>query len=156
MAFENLTDKLSGIFKKLKGQATLTEKNMDDAFKEVRIALLDADVNYDVVNQFMDEVKSEAIGQKVLTKLSPGQQLIKIVHDKLEALLGGGDNDVTFNSGKPTVIMMVGLQGTGKTTTAGKLANLYKIKMKKKVLLCADDTQRPAAIDQLKTLADSI
>lgn len=156
MAFENLTDKLSGIFKKLKGQATLTEKNMDDAFKEVRIALLDADVNYDVVNQFMDEVKSEAIGQKVLTKLSPGQQLIKIVHDKLEALLGGGDNDVTFNSGKPTVIMMVGLQGTGKTTTAGKLANLYKTKMKKKVLLCADDTQRPAAIDQLKTLADSI
>ena len=156
MAFENLTDKLSGIFKKLKGQATLTEKNMDYAFKEVRIALLDADVNYDVVNQFMDEVKSEAIGQKVLTKLSPGQQLIKIVHDKLEALLGGGDNDVTFNSGKPTVIMMVGLQGTGKTTTAGKLANLYKTKMKKKVLLCADDTQRPAAIDQLKTLADSI
>lgn len=156
MAFENLTDKLSGIFKKLKGQATLTEKNMDDAFKEVRIALLDADVNYDVVNQFMDEVKSEAIGQKVLTKLSPGQQLIKIVHDKLEALLGGGDNDVTFNSGKPTIIMMVGLQGTGKTTTAGKLANLYKTKMKKKVLLCADDTQRPAAIDQLKTLADSI
>lgn len=156
MAFENLTDKLSGIFKKLKGQATLTEKNMDDAFKEVRIALLDADVNYDVVNQFMDEVKSEAIGQKVLTKLSPGQQLIKIVHDKLEALLGGGDNDVTFNSGKPTVIMMVGLQGTGKTTTAGKLANLYKTKMKKRVLLCADDTQRPAAIDQLKTLADSI
>lgn len=156
MAFENLTDKLSGIFKKLKGQATLTEKNMDDAFKEVRIALLDADVNYDVVNQFMDEVKSEAIGQKVLTKLSPGQQLVKIVHDKLEALLGGGDNDVTFNSGKPTVIMMVGLQGTGKTTTAGKLANLYKTKMKKKVLLCADDTQRPAAIDQLKTLADSI
>lgn len=156
MAFENLTDKLSGIFKKLKGQATLTEKNMDDAFKEVRIALLDADVNYDVVNQFMDEVKSEAIGQKVLTKLSPGQQLIKIVHDKLEALLGGGDNDVTFNSGKPTVIMMVGLQGTGKTTTAGKLANLYKTKMKKKILLCADDTQRPAAIDQLKTLADSI
>lgn len=156
MAFENLTDKLSGIFKKLKGQATLTEKNMDDALKEVRIALLDADVNYDVVNQFMDEVKSEAIGQKVLTKLSPGQQLVKIVHDKLEALLGGGDNDVTFNSGKPTVIMMVGLQGTGKTTTAGKLANLYKTKMKKKVLLCADDTQRPAAIDQLKTLADSI
>lgn len=156
MAFENLTDKLSGIFKKLKGQATLTEKNMDDAFKGVRIALLDADVNYDVVNQFMDEVKSEAIGQKVLTKLSPGQQLVKIVHDKLEALLGGGDNDVTFNSGKPTVIMMVGLQGTGKTTTAGKLANLYKTKMKKKVLLCADDTQRPAAIDQLKTLADSI
>lgn len=156
MAFENLTDKLSGIFKKLKGQATLTEKNMDDALKEVRIALLDADVNYDVVNQFMDEVKSEAIGQKVLTKLSPGQQLVKIVHDKLEALLGGGDNDVTFNFGKPTVIMMVGLQGTGKTTTAGKLANLYKTKMKKKVLLCADDTQRPAAIDQLKTLADSI
>lgn len=156
MAFENLTDSLSRIFKKLKGQATLTEKNMDDALKEVRLALLDADVNYDVVNSFMDEVKTEAIGQKVLTKLSPGQQLIKIVHDKLEALLGGGDNDVTFNSGKPTVIMMVGLQGTGKTTTAGKLANLYKTKMNKKVLLCADDTQRPAAIDQLETLAKQV
>lgn len=156
MAFENLTDKLTGIFKKLKGQATLTEKNMDDALKEVRLALLDADVNYDVVNNFMDEIKTEAIGQKVLTKLSPGQQLIKIVHDKLEALLGGGDNDVTFNSGKPTVIMMVGLQGTGKTTTAGKLANLYIAKMHKKVLLCADDTQRPAAIDQLGTLAQQI
>lgn len=156
MAFENLTDKLSEIFKKIKGQANLTEKNMEDALKEVRLALLDADVNYDVVNSFIDEVKNEALGQKVLTKLSPGQQLIKIVHDKLEALLGGGDNDVTFNSGKPTVIMMVGLQGTGKTTTAGKLALLYKEKMHKKVLLCADDTQRPAAIDQLKTLADSI
>lgn len=156
MAFENLTDKLSEIFKKIKGQANLTEKNMEDALKEVRLALLDADVNYDVVNSFIDEVKNEALGQKVLTKLSPGQQLIKIVHDKLEALLGGGGNDVTFNSGKPTVIMMVGLQGTGKTTTAGKLALLYKEKMHKKVLLCADDTQRPAAIDQLKTLADSI
>lgn len=156
MAFENLTDKLAGIFKKIRGQATLTEKNMDDALKEVRIALLDADVNYDVVNEFIDEVRNEAVGQKVLTKLSPGQQLIKIVHDKLEALLGGGDNDVTFNSGKPTIIMMVGLQGTGKTTTAGKLANLYKTKMHKNVLLCADDTQRPAAIDQLQTLADSI
>lgn len=156
MAFENLTDKLSEIFKKIKGQANLTESNMEDALKEVRLALLDADVNYDVVNSFIDEVQKEAVGQKVLTKLSPGQQLIKIVHEKLEALLGGGDNDVTFNAGKPTVIMMVGLQGTGKTTTAGKLALLYKSKMNKKVLLCADDTQRPAAIDQLKTLADSI
>lgn len=156
MAFENLTDRLTGIFKKIRGQSTLTERNMEEAIKEVRLALLDADVNYDVVDGFIDEVRQEALGQKVLTKLSPAQQFIKIVHDRLEALLGGGDNDVTFRLGKPTVIAMVGLQGTGKTTTAGKLAWLYKNRMGKKVLLCADDIQRPAAIDQLKTLADSI
>lgn len=153
MAFENLSDKFQRIFKKLKGQSTLTEKNMEEALNEVRLALLDADVNYGVVKQFITEVRGEAVGQKVLTKLSPSQQLIKIVHDKLEELLGGGKNDITFNSGKPTVIMLLGLQGTGKTTTAGKLALLFKRKNRKKVLLCADDIQRPAAIDQLETIA---
>lgn len=156
MAFENLTDKFQRIFKKLKGESTLTEANMNDALNEVRLALLDADVNYGVVKEFIAEVKEEAMGQKVLTKLSPSQQLIKIVHDKIENLLGGGDNDVTFLSGKPTVIMLVGLQGTGKTTTAGKLAKLYKEKYGKKVLLCADDIQRPAAIDQLETIANQV
>lgn len=156
MAFENLTDKFQRIFKKLKGQSTLTEANMDEALNEVRLALLDADVNYSVVKDFIKEVKEEATGQKVLTKLSPSQQLIKIVHEKIEGLLGGGDNDITFNSGKPTVIMLVGLQGTGKTTTAGKLAKLFKTKNNKKVLLCADDIQRPAAIDQLETIAGQV
>lgn len=156
MAFENLSDKFQRIFKKLKGQSTLTEKNMDEALTEVRKALLEADVNYRVVNDFVKEVRDEAIGQKVLTKLTPSQQLIKIVRDKLEELLGGGGNDITFRSGKPTVIMLLGLQGTGKTTTAGKLALLFERKNKKKVLLCADDTQRPAAIDQLETIAQQI
>ncbi len=153
MAFENLSDKFQRIFKKLKGQSTLTEKNMEDALEEVRVALLDADVNYQVVKDLLEAIRNEAIGQKVLTQLSPSQQFIKIVHDKIEGLLGGGNNDVTFNSGKPTVMLLVGLQGTGKTTTAGKLALLYKSKYGKKVLLCADDTQRPAAIDQLDTIA---
>lgn len=156
MAFENLSDKFQRIFKKLKGQSTLTEKNMEEALNEVRLALLDADVNYGVVKQFITEIRDEAEGQKVLTKLSPSQQLIKIVHDKLEELLGGGQNDITFNSGKPTVIMLLGLQGTGKTTTAGKLALLFRKKNRKKVLLCADDVQRPAAIDQLETIAQQI
>lgn len=156
MAFENLTDRFQRIFKKIRGQATLTDRNMDDALEEVRLALLDADVNYQVAKDFIAEVRTEALGQQVLTKLSPGQQLIKIVHDRLEALLGGGSNDVTFNSGKPTVILVVGLQGTGKTTTVGKLARLYKTKYGKKVLVCADDTQRPAAIDQLETIAGQV
>lgn len=156
MAFENLSDKLQRVFKKLKGQATLTDKNMEDALSDVRKALLEADVNYKVVSEFIKEVKDEAYGQEVLTKLSPSQQLIKIVHDKLEELLGGGNNDITFNSGKPTVIMLLGLQGTGKTTTAGKLASLFERRNYKKVLLCADDIQRPAAIDQLEEIAKQI
>ena len=156
MAFENLSDKFQRIFKKLRGQSTLTERNMEEALEEVRKALLEADVNYRVVSGFIREVRDEAAGQKVLTKLSPSQQLIKIVHDKLEALLGGGHNDVTFASGRPTVIMLLGLQGTGKTTTAGKLAGLFQRRNHKRVLLCADDTQRPAAIDQLEVIAGQV
>ncbi len=156
MAFENLSDKFQRIFKKLKGQSTLTDKNMEEALEEVRKALLEADVNYRVVSSFIREVRDEAIGQQVLTKLSPSQQLIKIVHDKLESLLGGGHNDISFQSGRPTVIMLLGLQGTGKTTTAGKLAGLFKRRNHKRVLLCADDTQRPAAIDQLEVIAKQV
>lgn len=153
MAFESLGNRLSSIVKKIKGQATLTEKNMDDMLQEVKKALLEADVNYTVVNDFINEVKEEAIGQKVLNKISPGNMVVKIVHDKMEKLLGEGDNDICFNmTGKPTVIMMVGLQGTGKTTSAAKLANLFQNKNKKKVLLGALDVYRPAAIDQLTNL----
>ncbi len=156
MAFESLGDKLQGIFKKIKGQAKLSESNMDDMLREVRVALLEADVNYKVVREFVNEVKEKAIGQKVLTKLSPGDMVVKIVHDELVELLGSTDSELHFEMNKPTVFMLVGLQGTGKTTSAAKLANLLKNKMNKKVLLVAGDIYRPAAIDQLKTLGDKL
>lgn len=153
MAFEALGDRLSAIFKKVRGQSTLTEKNMDDMLQEVRKALLEADVNYSVVSDFIKEVREESIGQKVLSKVSPGDMVVKIVHDKMADLLGSGDNDIPFRlDGKPTVIMMVGLQGTGKTTSAAKLAQLFEKKNHKKVLLGALDIYRPAAIDQLTNL----
>ena len=153
MAFEALGDRLSRIFKKIRGQATLTEKNMEEMLSEVKRALLEADVNYTVVNDFIREVREESVGQKVLTKVSPGNMVVKIVHDKMEELLGSGDNDIPFRlDGKPTVIMMVGLQGTGKTTSAAKLAALFQRKNRKKVLLGALDIYRPAAIDQLTNL----
>ena len=153
MAFEALGDRLSRIFKKIRGQATLTEKNMEEMLSEVKRALLEADVNYTVVNDFIREVREESVGQKVLTKVSPGNMVVKIVHDKMEELLGSGDNDIPFRlDGKPTVIMMVGLQGNGKTTSAAKLAALFQRKNRKKVLLGALDIYRPAAIDQLTNL----
>ena len=126
MAFESLGDKFQRILKKVKGQAKLTEKNMEDMLREVRIALLEADVNYKIVREFVNEVKEKSIGQKVLTKLSPGETIVKIVHDELEELLGSTDSDLHFEINKPTVFMLVGLQGTGKTTSAAKLANLLK------------------------------
>lgn len=156
MAFENLTEKLSRIFKKLRGQARLTESNMDEMLKEIRIALLEADVNYKVVKEFIASVKEKAIGQDVLTKLNPSQMITKIVHDELEDLLGGGDNEIKYQNNRPTVILLVGLQGSGKTTSAGKLAYLMKNKLHKKVLLAAADVYRPAAIDQLSQIAKSI
>lgn len=156
MAFEALTDKLSNIFKRLRGQARLSESNMDEMLKEIRIALLEADVNYKVVKDFIAKVKEDAIGQDVLKKLNPSQMITKIVHDELETLLGGGETEIKYQSNRPTVIMLVGLQGSGKTTSAGKLAYLMKNKLHKKVLLAACDTYRPAAIDQLVTLAKSI
>ena len=156
MAFENLTEKLSRIFKKLRGQARLTESNMDEMLKEIRVALLEADVNYKVVKEFISNVKEKAIGQEVLTKLNPSQMITKIVHDELEQLLGSGENEIKYQHNKPTVILLVGLQGSGKTTTAGKLAYLMKNKLHKKVLLAAGDVYRPAAIEQLNQIAKSI
>ena len=156
MAFENLTDILSRIFKKIRGQARLSESNMDEMLKEIRVALLEADVNYKVVKEFINNIKEKAIGQDVLTKLNPGQMITKIVHDELEELLGGGATEISYQNNRPTVILLVGLQGSGKTTSAGKLAYLMKNKLHKKVLLAACDVYRPAAIDQLKQIAKSI
>lgn len=156
MAFESLTDKLSGIFKKIRGQARLNESNMDDMLKEIRIALLEADVNFKVVKEFTNNIKEKAIGQEVLSKLNPGQMLVKIVHDELVTLLGSEDSELHYQNNRPTIIMMVGLQGSGKTTTTGKLAYLMKNKLKKKVLLAACDVYRPAAIDQLAQIASTV
>lgn len=156
MAFESLSEKLQSIFKKISGQAKLTESNMEDMLKEIRVALLEADVNYKVVRDFVEDVKNKALGEKVLTKVSPSQMLVKIVNDELVSLLGEGDAELHFATGIPTIIMLVGLQGTGKTTSAGKLAYLLKNKYKKKVLLVAGDIYRPAAVDQLVTLGNSI
>ena len=149
MAFESLSEKFQGILKKIRGQSRLTEANMEDMLKEVRIALLEADVNFKVVKQFTESVKQKAIGEQVYLKVNPSQMVVKIVHDELTELLGSGDSELTFEKNKPTIILLVGLQGTGKTTSAGKLALLMKKKLNKKVLLAAGDVYRPAAIDQL-------
>lgn len=156
MAFESLSEKLQGIFKKIRGQSKLTEANMEDILREIRLALLEADVNYKVVRDFVNDVKEKALGQQVLTKVSPSQMVVKIVNDELVELLGSTDSEIHFASGRPTAIMMVGLQGTGKTTSAAKLAYLFKNEMHKKVLLVAGDIYRPAAIDQLKALGEKV
>jgi signal recognition particle subunit SRP54 len=156
MAFESLSEKLQGIFKKIAGKDKLTEANMEDMLREVRLALLEADVSYKVVKDFVEDVKEKAIGQKVLEKLSPSQMVVKIVYDELVELLGSTDSELHFESGRPTAIMLVGLQGTGKTTSAAKLAYLFKNKQNKKCLLAACDIYRPAAIDQLETLGKQI
>ena len=149
MAFESLSEKFQGILKKIRGQSRLTEANMDEMLKEVRIALLEADVNFKVVKQFTESVKQKAIGEQVYLKVNPSQMVVKIVHDELTELLGSGDSELKFEKNKPTIILLVGLQGTGKTTSAGKLALLMRKKLNKKVLLAAGDVYRPAAIDQL-------
>lgn len=156
MAFESLTEKFSNIFKKMRRESTLTEANMDAALKEIRIALLEADVNYKVVKAFTNDVKEKALGQEVLKKVNPSQQLIKICHDELEELLGTENTEIGYNKNGLTTIMLVGLQGSGKTTSASKLAYLMKNKLQKKVLLAGLDVYRPAAIEQLGTLAKSI
>ena len=155
MAFESLTDKFSAIFKKIRGQSRLTEKNMDDMLKEVRIALLEADVNFKVVKEFTENIKQKAIGEQVYLKLNPSQMVVKIVHDELESLLGSGESEIKYQRNKPTVIMLVGLQGSGKTTSAGKLGR-YFAKDGKNVLLIAADIYRPAAIDQLEVLGKNL
>lgn len=156
MAFESLSEKFQRILKKVRGQSRLTEANMDEMLKEVRIALLEADVNFKVVKEFVEQVKQKAIGEEVYTKLNPSQMVVKIVHDELTELLGSGDSELTYEKNKPTIIMLVGLQGTGKTTSAGKLANLMKKKLGKRVLLAAGDVYRPAAIDQLEQIGKQI
>lgn len=154
MAFEQLGDKLQAIIKKVKGQAKLTEQNMEEMVKEIRISLLEADVNYKVVKEFTNNVKEKALGQDVLSTLSPGQMILKIIKDELVNLLGE-END-SLNITGLTGIMMVGLQGSGKTTTSAKIANLLRKKQNKKPLLVGLDVYRPAAIDQLITLGKSI
>ena len=156
MAFESLSERFQRIFKKIRGQSRLTEANMDEMLKEVRIALLEADVNFKVVKEFTESVKQKAIGEEVYLKLNPSQMVVKIVHDELTNLLGSGDSELNYQKNRPTVIMLVGLQGTGKTTSAGKLALLMKKKLGKKVLLAAGDVYRPAAIDQLKQVGDQV
>lgn len=156
MAFENLSERLGKAFKNITGKGKLTEKNMNDMLREVRMSLLEADVNYGVVKDFISRIKEKAMGQEVLTSLNPGQMVVKIVHDEIVALLGTEDAPVNYKKSGITTIMMVGLQGTGKTTASAKIANLMKKKQGRNPLLVACDVIRPAAIDQLKTLGESI
>ncbi len=153
--FENLTDRLERSFKILKGEGKITELNVAATLKDVRRALLDADVNYKVAKQFTDTVKEKALGMNVLTAIKPGQLMVKIVHDELARLMGGEAAELHLN-GKPAIILMSGLQGSGKTTFSGKLANMLKTKQHKNPLLVACDVYRPAAIDQLKVVGESI
>jgi len=153
--FENLTDKLEKSFKLLKGQGKITEINVAETLKEVRRALLDADVNYKIAKDFTAKVKDKAIGQEVLKALNPGQVMVKIVHDELIELMGGQTVDINLK-GSPAVILMSGLQGSGKTTFSGKLANRLKTKQGKRPLLVACDVYRPAAIEQLKIVGAAI
>ncbi len=153
--FENLSDKLERSFKILKGEGKITEINIAESLKEIRRALVDADVNYKVAKTFTDDVKTKALGQDVLTSVKPGQLIVKIVRDELAELMGGTMTDVNLE-GNPAVVLVSGLQGSGKTTFCGKLANLINQKRSKKVLLVACDIYRPAAIEQLKVLGQQI
>ena len=153
--FENLSERLERSFKILKGEGRITEVNVAETLKDVRKALLDADVNYKVAKTFTDTVKNKAIGQNVLTSIHPSQLMVKIVHDELTALMGGETAEINYE-GHPAVILMSGLQGSGKTTFSSKLANYLKKKKNRNPLLVACDVYRPAAIDQLKVLGESI
>lgn len=153
--FENLSDRLDRSFKLLKGEGKITEINVAETLKDVRRALLDADVNFKTAKQFTETVKEKALGQNVLTAVKPSQLMVKIVHDELAQLMGGTSVDISAD-GNPTIILMAGLQGSGKTTFSGKLANLLKTKKGKKPLLVADDIYRPAAIEQLRILGTQI
>lgn len=153
--FENLSDRLDRSFKILKGEGKITEINVAETLKDVRRALLDADVNYKVAKSFTDTVKQKALGMNVLTAVKPGQLMVKIVHDELAELMGGETVGLTLEN-KPAIILMSGLQGSGKTTFTGKLANLLKTKEHKKPLLVACDVYRPAAIEQLKVVGESV
>ena len=155
MAFESLSDKLQNTFKKLRGKGVLTEAEINDAMREVKLALLEADVNFKVVKEFVSAVKEKAMGQDVLASLTPGQQVIKIVNDELVEMMGGTNSKLTYAPSGFTTLLMVGLQGTGKTTTCGKLAAYLK-KNGKKPMLAACDIYRPAAIDQLEVVGKTV
>lgn len=155
MAFENLTSKFSEITRKLKGEARITEKTLKDTLREIKLVLLEADVNFKVAKEFIARIEEKALGEDVLKSLTPGQQVIKIVKDELINLLGNEDEDLKFSNSDITYIMMVGLQGTGKTTASAKLANMLR-KKGKKPLLVACDIYRPAAIEQLEVLGKSL
>jgi len=153
--FENLTDRLEGVFKKLRGHGILTEDNINEAMGEVRKALLEADVNFKVARDFVNTVTQKAVGREVTQTLSPGQQVIKVVHEELVELLGGNTEQIRLDGKQPVTIMMAGLQGSGKTTTSGKLAKILRDKGRKPYLVPAD-IYRPAAIEQLRVLGERL
>ena len=155
MAFEGLSSRLQEVTRKLRGKARITESDLKEMLREVKLALLEADVNYKIVKEFNNRIQEKALGQDVLKSLTPGQQVIKIVKDELVDLLGGTESKINFSPNPPTVIMLIGLQGSGKTTTAGKLANLLR-KQGKKPLLVACDVYRPAAIKQLQVVGGQL
>lgn len=156
MAFESLSDRLQKTFKNITGKGKLSEKNMNEMLREVRMSLLEADVNYGVVKDFIARVKEKALGTEVMTSLNPGQMVVKIVHDEIMDLLGTNDAPLNYKTSGITTIMMVGLQGTGKTTASAKIANVIKKKQSRNPLLVACDVIRPAAIEQLQTLGETI
>jgi signal recognition particle subunit SRP54 len=154
--FESLTQRLSGTLQRLRGRGRLTEENIREATREVRIALLEADVALPVVSALIERIKARAVGQEVLTSLTPGQALIKIVRDEMAAVMGSAATELNLNVPAPAVILMAGLQGAGKTTTVGKLAKHLKERRRKKVMVVSADVYRPAAIEQLRTLAGQV
>ena len=156
MAFDSLSERLNHAMRNVAGKGTLTDANMEDMLKEVRLALLEADVNYRIVKQFLEEIREKARGEDVLNSVEPGQQLVKIVHDQIVALLGDEDGGLQYKEDGMTVIMLVGLQGTGKTTSVAKIAKIAKEKHNRKCLMIAADVIRPAAIEQLQTLGEEI
>ncbi len=155
MAFEGLSSRLQEITRKLSGKARITESDLKEVLREVKLALLEADVNFKIVKEFIATIEEKALGQNVLKSLTPGQQVVKIVRDEMVNLLGGEDSKINITPNPPSVIMLVGLQGSGKTTTAGKLANLLR-KKGKNPLLVACDVYRPAAIEQLKVVGKQL
>jgi signal recognition particle subunit SRP54 len=156
MAFEGLADRLQSTLKKITGKGKVSEQDVKEMTREVRLALLEADVNYKVVKDLIQRIKERAVGQEVMESLTPGQQVIKVVKDELTSLMGGEQSKIAVADKSPTIIMMVGLQGAGKTTTSGKLANLLRKKYNRKPLLVACDVYRPAAIQQLETLGKQL
>jgi signal recognition particle subunit SRP54 len=156
MAFEGLADRLQGTIQKIRGKGKISEADVKEMMREVRLALLEADVNFKVVKQFVKKVSERAVGQEVMKSLTPGQQVIKVVQEELTELMGGEQSQIAVAKRPPTVIMMVGLQGAGKTTTTGKLANLLRKKHNRKPLLAAADIYRPAAIKQLETIGKQL